>query len=288
MTETITRVGVVGCGVMGASIAEICARAGLDVRMAVRSASSQRAGLGRIIKSLDRSVRKQQTTELQRDDILAQITLTTELADLADRELVIEAAVEHGDVKAEIFTNLDKIVQAPDAILASNTSSIPVTRLGSITTRPQRVLGMHFFNPATRMPLVELVETLVADEEAVTRAERFLSTVLEKHVIRTRDRAGFVVNALLIPYILSAIRMFESGFASAMGIDRAMKLGCAHPMGPLELADLIGLDVVLGVAEALHAEFREPHYCPPPLLVRMVDSGLLGNKTGHGFHNHTG
>ncbi len=287
MTETITRVGVVGCGVMGASIAEICARAGLDVRMAVRSTSSQDAGLARITKSLDRSVRKQHTTETERADILARIVFTTELADLADRELVIEAAVEHSDVKAEIFTNLDKIVQAPDAIFASNTSSIPITRLGCITTRPGRVLGIHFFNPATRMPLVELVETLVADQEAVTRAEKFLSTVLGKQVIRTRDRAGFVVNALLIPYILSAIRMFESGFASAADIDQAMKLGCAHPMGPLELADLIGLDIILDVAEALHAEFREPHYCPPPLLVRMVDSGLFGYKTGRGFHDHT-
>lgn len=288
MTEDITRVGVVGCGVMGASIAEICARAGLDVRVAVRNAGSRDAGLARITTSLDRGVRKQQTTEAQRDDILVRIEFTTELADLADRELVIEAAIEHSDVKADIFTNLDKLVQAPDAILASNTSSIPITRLASTTTCPGRVLGMHFFNPAMRMPLVELVETLVADEAAVTRAEHFLGTILDKHVIRTRDRAGFVVNALLIPYILSAIRMFESGFASAADIDQAMKLGCAHPMGPLELADLIGLDIILGVAEALHGEFREPHHCPPPLLVRMVDSGLLGTKTDHGFHDHTG
>lgn len=287
MSDAITRVGIVGCGVMGAGIAEICARAGLDVRVAVRTAGSRDAGLARILKSLDRGVRKQQTTEVEQSEAVGRITFTTDLVDLADRQLIIEAAVEHADVKADIFAMLDKVIQAPDAILASTTSSLSITRLGGATTRPQRVLGMHFFNPATRMPLVELVESLTTDANAVGRTEQFLTTVLGKQVIRSRDRAGFVVNAMLIPYLLSAIRMFESGFASATDIDQAMKLGCAHPMGPLELADLIGLDVVLDVAEALHAEFREPHHCPPPLLVRMVEAGLLGAKTGHGFHTHS-
>lgn len=284
MSDAITRVGIVGCGVMGAGIAEICARAGVDVRVAVRTSGSRDAGLARIRKSVDRSVRKQQMTDEEREEILAQIKFTTDLVDLADREFIVETAVEHADVKCDIFATLDKVTS--DAILASNTSSIPITRLGRATTRPQRVLGTHFFNPATRMPLVELVESLTTDADAVIRTERFLTTVLGKQVVRSRDRAGFVVNALFIPYLLSAIRMFESGFASATDIDQAMKLGCAHPTGPLELADLIGLDVVLDVAEALHAEFREPHHCPPPLLVRMVEAGLLGTKVGHGFHNH--
>lgn len=287
MTDAITRVGVVGCGVMGAGIAEICARAGLDVRVAVRTTASREAGLARILKSLERSVRKQQMTEERQSSTVGRITFTTDLVDLADRGLVVEAVVEHADVKADIFATLDKAIQAPDAILASNTSSIPITSLARATTRPERVLGMHFFNPVTRMPLVELVESLVTTADATRRAEKFLNTVLDKQVVRSRDRAGFVVNALLIPYILSAIAMFESGFASAADIDKAMKLGCAHPMGPLELADLIGLDVILNVAEALHAEFRESHLRPPPLLVRMVESGFLGAKSGRGFHTHT-
>lgn len=287
MTDAISRVGIVGCGVMGAGIAEICSQAGLDVRIAVRTARSLEAGLDRITRSLDRSRKKGHLTDAERNEMLERITFTTDLVELADRELIIEAALEHVDVKTDIFAALDKIVESPGVILASNTSSIPITKLGRATRRPERVVGMHFFNPVSRMPLVELVESIRTDPQTASRADEFLTTVLGKTVVRSRDRAGFVVNAMLIPYLLSAIRMLESGFAPAADIDAAMKLGCAHPMGPLELADLIGLDVILDVAEALHAEFREPHHSPPPLLVRLVEADLLGKKAGRGFHDYS-
>lgn len=287
MTNEITRVGIVGCGTMGAGIAEICAKAGLDVQVAARNSSSVEAGLDRLTRSLGHSVRKELITQSERDAALRRVCFTTELVDLSDRELIIEAAAEHEDVKTEIFTALDKIVASPDAILASNTSSIPIMKLGRATTRAGQVIGIHFFNPVTRMALAEVVESLLTDPLTTSRVERFLTSVLGKQVVRSGDRAGFVVNALLIPYLLSAIRMFESGFAPAADIDKAMRLGCAHPMGPLELIDMIGLDIIAGVAEALHAEFREPHYSPPPLLLRMVDAGLLGRKTGRGFHDYT-
>lgn len=287
MTGEITRVGVVGCGIMGAGIAELCARAGLDVRVAARTSSSIDAGRGRLRRSLDHGVRKELITATERDDALRRVSFTTELIDLADRELIIEAVAENEDIKTEIFMALDKIIESPDAILATNTSSIPIIKLGRATTRAGQVIGIHFFNPVTRMPLAEVVESLLTDSSTTSRVEQFLSGVLGKKVVRSRDRAGFVVNVLLIPYLLSAIRMLESGFAPAADIDKAMRLGCAHPMGPLELVDMIGLDVIVGVAEALHAEFREPHYSPPPLLLRMVDAGLLGKKTGRGFHDYT-
>lgn len=287
MTDDITRVGVVGCGVMGAGIAELCARAGLDVRVAARTSGSIDAGQRRLSKSLDHGVRKELITAAERDDALRRVSFTTELIDLADRELIIEAVAENEDVKTEVFMTLDKIIESPDAILATNTSSIPIMKLGRATTRAGQVIGIHFFNPVTRMPLAEVVESLLTDSGTTSRVEQFLAGVLGKQVVRSRDRAGFVVNVLLIPYLLSAIRMLESGFAPAADIDKAMRLGCAHPMGPLELVDMIGLDVIVGVAEALHAEFREPHYSPPPVLLRMVDAALLGKKTGRGFHDYT-
>lgn len=286
MTGQIGRVGVVGCGVMGAGLAEICARAGLEVRVTARTAGSIEAGQRRLNKSLDHGVRKGLIMPDEREAALQRISFTTALVDLADRDLIIEAAVEHENVKTEIFTALDKIVESPDAILASNTSSIPIMKLGRATNRGGRVIGIHFFNPVTRMSLAEVVVSLLTDPDTTLRVEQFLTTVLGKQVVRSRDRAGFVVNAMLVPYLLSAIRMLESGFASATDIDKGMRLGCAHPMGPLALVDMIGLDIIAGVAEALHAEFREPHYSPPPLLLRMVDAGLLGKKTGRGFHDY--
>ncbi|MGH3914315.1 MAG: 3-hydroxybutyryl-CoA dehydrogenase [Pseudonocardiaceae bacterium] len=285
MTD-ISRVGVVGCGLMGSGIAEVCARAGLDVLVAECDADALAAGRVRVRASLDRGVRHQKLTDADRDATLQRLHFTTELADFADRDLVIEAAVENEQVKVDIFGQLDKIVENPEALLASNTSSIPIMKIGIATTRPEQVIGIHFFNPAPVMKLVELVPSLLTSELTEARAEAFATGTLGKCVVRSQDRAGFVVNALLIPYLLSAIRMFESGFASAEDIDNGMVFGCAHPMGPLRLTDLIGLDTTQSVAESLYQEFKEPLYSPPPLLLRMVDAGLLGKKTGRGFYSY--
>jgi 3-hydroxybutyryl-CoA dehydrogenase len=205
---------------------------------------------------------------------------------LADRELVIEAVVEDEAAKVGVFEMVDKIVLSGDAVLASNTSSIPIMKLAMATQRPESVVGLHFFNPVPVLKLVELVPSLLTSEATIDRSERFAIDVMGKQVIRSQDRAGFVVNALLIPYLLSAIRMLESGFATAEDIDAGMVEGCAHPMGPLHLTDLIGLDTTMAVAESLYEEFKEPLYAPPPLLSRMVDAGLLGRKTGRGFYDY--
>ncbi|MGQ0777243.1 MAG: 3-hydroxybutyryl-CoA dehydrogenase [Pseudonocardiales bacterium] len=282
----ISRVGVVGCGLMGSGIAEVCARAGLDVIVAERDDDALAAGRARILASLDRGLRHHKLTDAERDATLQRLRFTTELADFADRDLVIEAAVEDEQVKVDIFRQLDKIVENPEALLASNTSSIPIMKIGIATARPEHVIGIHFFNPAPVMKLVELVPSLLTSTRTEARAEAFATGVLGKSVVRSKDRAGFVVNALLIPYLLSAIRMFESGFASSEDIDNGMVLGCAHPMGPLRLTDLIGLDTTKSVAESLYHEFKEPLYSPPPLLLRMVDAGLLGKKVGRGFYSY--
>lgn len=285
MTD-ISRVGVVGCGLMGSGIAEVCARADLDVVVAERDADALAAGRARVRASLDRGVHHQKLTDADRNMTLQRLRFTTELADFADRDLVIEAAVENEQAKVDIFGQLDKIVENPEALLASNTSSIPIMKIGIATARPEQVIGIHFFNPAPVMKLVELVSSLLTSELTEARAEAFATEVLGKCVVRSQDRAGFVVNALLIPYLLSAIRMFESGFASAEDIDNGMVFGCAHPMGPLRLTDLIGLDTTRSVAESLYHEFKEPLYSPPPLLLRMVDAGLLGKKAGRGFYSY--
>lgn len=190
--------------------------------------------------------------------------------------------------KLAIFEMLDRVLEADDAILASNTSSIPIMKLAMATKRPAHVIGIHFFNPVPVLPLVELVTSLLTSDEVASRADRFVTTQLDKRVIRSQDRAGFIVNALLIPYILSAVRMLESGFATAQDIDTGMVNGCAHPMGPLALADLIGLDTTVAVADSLYQEFKEPLYAPPPLLARMVEAGLLGRKSGRGFYDYPG
>jgi len=287
MTSTdIQRIGVVGCGLMGSGIAEVCARAGLDVIVREVNAAAAEAGQQRITASLDRGARSGKLSEDERDAALAHLSFTTDLADLADRQMVIEAVVEDEALKTEVFRVLDKVVTDPSAILASNTSSIPVMKLGIATQRPEQVLGVHFFNPVPVLRLVELVTSLLTSPDTVQRSEAFASEVLHKKVIRSQDRAGFIVNALLIPYILSAIRMMESGFATAPDIDTGMVEGCNHPMGPLRLADLIGLDTTLAVADSLYAEFKEPLYAPPPLLSRMVESGLLGRKAGRGFYDY--
>jgi 3-hydroxybutyryl-CoA dehydrogenase len=286
MSSDIQRVGVVGCGLMGSGIAEVCSRAGLDVVVREINAGAAEAGQKRLTNSLDRGVRSGKLTEAERDAALARLTFTTDLGDLADRQLVIEAVIEDEALKTEVFTILDKVVTDEHAILASNTSSIPVMKLGIATQRPENVVGVHFFNPVPVLRLVELVTSLLTSPETAGRAEAFATDVLHKKVIRSQDRAGFVVNALLIPYILSAIRMMESGFATAADIDTGMVEGCNHPMGPLHLADLIGLDTTLAVADSLYAEFKEPLYASPPLLSRMVEAGLLGRKAGRGFYDY--
>jgi 3-hydroxybutyryl-CoA dehydrogenase len=280
----VNRIGVVGCGLMGAGIAEVCARAGRDVVVAESSPAAAEAGRSRLAASLARA--EQRGKIASADEVLARITVVDDIDALADRELVIEAIVEDESTKTELFAKLDRIVTSPDAILASNTSSIPIMKLAVATERPSHVLGVHFFNPVPVLSLVELVPSLLTSEETTERARAFVEGGLGKHAIDCQDRAGFVVNALLIPFVLSAIRMLESGFATAEDIDQGLVRGAAHPQGPLALADLIGLDTTKAVAESLYEEFKEPLYAPPPLLARMVDAGLLGRKTGRGFYTY--
>ncbi|WP_460396406.1 3-hydroxybutyryl-CoA dehydrogenase [Actinophytocola sediminis] len=284
----IERVGVVGCGLMGSGIAEVCARAGLDVVVNEVARDALAAGQARIEKSLARAVRNGKLDDDGRASALGRIRFTTDLGEFADRQLVVEAVAESEQLKTDVFTSLDKAVADPAAIFASNTSSIPIMKLGMATSRPQQVIGIHFFNPVPVLKLVELVPSLLTDDATRERAESFVETKLGKEVIRSQDRAGFVVNALLVPYLLSAIRMLESGFASAADIDTGMQQGCAHPMGPLALTDLIGLDTTKAIAESMYAEFKEPLYSPPPLLLRMVDAGLLGKKSSRGFYDYGG
>ena len=286
VSGTIQRVGVVGCGLMGSGIAEVCARAGLDVVVREIDEATAELGRARLVKSLDRGLNAGKLDEHARDEALARLSFTTDLADFADRELVVEAVVEDEASKVSIFRELDRHVASESAVLASNTSSIPIMKLGTATARPEQVIGIHFFNPVPVLPLVELVASLMTSVDTADTAGQFATEVLNKHVIRSQDRAGFVVNALLIPYLLSAIRMMESGFATAEDIDAGMVHGCAHPMGPLALTDLIGLDTTMAVAESMYTEFKEPLYAPPPLLSRMVEAGLLGRKTGRGFFNY--
>ncbi|MBR7192405.1 3-hydroxybutyryl-CoA dehydrogenase [Gordonia hongkongensis] len=284
--QKISRVGVVGAGQMGAGIAEVCARAHADVLVYEHSRELVVAGRARILRSLDRGVSSGKLTERERDQASMRLRFTTDLGDFADRHLVCEAVVEDEVVKTEIFAQLDKVVTDPGAILASNTSSIPIMKLGMATQNTARVIGMHFFNPVPVLPLVELVTTLTTAPEIVERAEAFAHDVLGKQVVRSADRSGFVVNALLVPYLLSSIRMVESGVATVDDIDKAMVLGCAHPMGPLKLADLVGLDTIKAIADRMYEEFKEPLYAPPPLLLRMVEAGRLGKKADHGFYRY--
>jgi 3-hydroxybutyryl-CoA dehydrogenase len=271
---------------MGSGIAEVSARAGLDVIVAEVNVDAAAAAQGRIASSLARGVKSGKLSESDREAALARIRFTTDIGEFADRQFVVEAVAENEQIKTDVFTALDKVVKDEDAIFASNTSSIPIMKLGMATNRPEQVIGVHFFNPVPVLKLVEIVPSLLTGATTQVRAEAFVRATLHKEVIRSQDRAGFVVNALLIPYLLSSIRMLESGLASADDIDNGMVLGCAHPMGPLRLTDLIGLDTTKAIAESMYDEFKEPLYSPPPLLLRMVDAGLLGKKSGRGFHNY--
>ncbi len=282
----ITDVGVVGFGLMGTGIAEVCARNGLKVVIVEENRAQAETGRTRLEASLKRSESRGRLIGETAEQVLQRITVAADLDALASHEFVIEAITEDETAKIDLFRRLDHIVQTPEAILASNTSSIPIMKLGVVTGRASQVLGIHFFNPVPVLPLVELVPSLLTSDSTLRRAQAFVRDQLGKTTIGCQDRAGFVVNALLIPFVLSAIRMLESGFATAEDIDQGLVLGAAHPQGPLALADLIGLDTTKAVAESLYGEFKEPLYAPPPLLARMVDAGLLGRKTGRGFYTY--
>jgi 3-hydroxybutyryl-CoA dehydrogenase len=277
---------VIGAGQMGAGIAEVSARAGVDVLVFETTDALVTAGRNRITKSLERGVSVGKVTDREKSAALGKLSFTTSLADFADRQLVIEAIIEDVAIKAKVFAELDKVITDPDAVLASNTSSIPIMKIGAATQNPGRVLGLHFFNPVPVLPLVELVSTLVTSDSAIARTEQFASDVLGKQVVRCSDRSGFVVNALLVPYLLSAIRMVEAGFATVEDVDKAVVAGLSHPMGPLRLSDLIGLDTMKLIADAMFDELKDAHYAPPPLLLRMVEAGQLGKKSGQGFYKY--
>jgi len=277
----------VGSGIMGAGIAEVAARSGCDVVVREVTAELADAGRARIAASLERAVTRGKLAPADRDATLARIRATTSLDDLADRDLVIEAVVEDEPTKTALYRELSAIVR-PDCVLASNTSSIPISRLAAASQGPERVLGMHFFNPVPVLPLVELVPSLRTGQSTVDTARAFAEHRLGKKTVLCKDRAGFVVNALLVPYLLAAIRMVEAGVATAEDVDTAMVAGANHPMGPLALTDLIGLDTTAAVAVSMYEEFKEPLYAAPPLLLRMVEAGLLGRKSGQGFFSYGG
>lgn len=285
---SIERVGVVGCGQMGAGITEICALAGLDVVVVSSSQESAKNGRIRVERALARAVVRSRVTADEAAQAMDRIAFETEFDVLADRHLVVETVVEDEPTKLRVFREVDRALaanpRAGDTLIASNTSAIPIARLARATSRPEQVLGTHFFHPVPAMPLVEVTGSLLTAEQTCARAAEFLRQRLGKTVIRTPDRAGFVVNVLLVPYLMAAMRMLERGVASAADIDTAMVAGCGHPMGPLALADMIGLDTLMSVADGLYAEFQEPQHAVPPLLRRMVEAGWLGRKSGRGFH----
>ena len=271
---------------MGSGIAEVCARSGVDVTVVEADDERAERTQASIGKSLDRGVRAGKLEQSARDEAMDRLAFTTSLEDVEGSDAAIEAIVEDETAKRDLFKRLDELL--PDAqFLASNTSSVPIMKLGAGTRQPHRVLGLHFFNPVPVLPLVEIVTSIMTTPDTVETAREFAEGRLGKQAINSQDRAGFVVNALLIPYLLSSIRMYESGFASKEDIDQGMVLGCAHPMGPLALCDLIGLDTLLAVSESLYEEFRDPASVAPALLNRMVEAGLLGRKTGRGFYDYS-
>ncbi|HSJ51944.1 MAG TPA: 3-hydroxybutyryl-CoA dehydrogenase [Actinomycetota bacterium] len=282
--EDVRSVGVVGCGLMGSGIVEVAARAGQHVTYLEADDELVESGRHRVETSTLRAVEREKLVPRQREELLERVRGTTNVGDLADVDLVIEAATEDRDTKLELFRRLDEITR-PDVVLASNTSSIPIADLGAATKRPELVIGLHFFNPVPVMGLVEIVKAITTSDETVEVARSYCVT-LGKTTVLSRDRAGFIVNTLLIPYLNDAIRMLEDGFATREDVDTAIHLGLNHPMGPLRLADLIGLDTCLQIAEVLYDEFRDPRFAPPPLLRRMVTAGRLGRKTGRGFYDY--
>ena len=269
---------------MGSGIAEVTARSGLSA--IVREPSEELLGQARdrVVRSTTAAVARGKLSEVERDQVLERISYVTELAALADCQVVVEAVPEKPELKREVFVELDRVC-SPTTVLASNTSSIPIAELAGVTQRPERVLGLHFFSPVPVMQLLELVRALRTSDETVATGKA-VGEALGKQVIQTKDRAGFIVNMLLIPYLVAAIRMYEEGFANREDIDAGMRLGCAHPMGPLQLTDFIGLDVIYEVCNSLFDEFKESAYAPPPLLKRMLAAGMLGRKSGQGFYRY--
>lgn len=282
---TITNVGVVGCGLMGSGIVQVAAQAGCQVLFVEADDELVKRGLGRLHETLEGLVSKGKLDAKARDAIQARVAGTTRLEDLKSCDLVIEAMTENQPLKNETFAKLDRICP-PSTILASNTSSCNVTAMAAATRRPGLVLGLHFFNPVPLMKLVEVVRTILTDDPAVQTAIEWVRA-LGKTPVQTKDSTAFIVNRLLVPYLLDAVRVYESGLASLEDIDAAMKLGCGYPMGPFTLLDLVGLDTTMYVAEVMFEEFRESRYAPPPLLKRMVIAGQLGRKTGKGFYRYT-
>ena len=280
----VREIGVVGAGFMGSGIAESAARAGLRVRMYEPAAGPLEQSRTRIAQSVERAVRGGKMDAEQAQDLQERISFSSELHSLHGSELVIEAIVEDLEIKRDVFRRLDDALD--DAvILASNTSSIPIAGLAAATHRPSRVVGLHFFSPVPVMKLVEIVMALDTADETIEKAEAFVQQI-GKRPIRTKDRSGFIVNMLLVPYLMAAVRMYEDGFATREDIDEGMKLGAGHPMGPLQLCDFIGLDVLYAVCDSLYEEFKRAEYAPPPLMKRMVASGHLGRKTGRGFYEY--
>jgi 3-hydroxybutyryl-CoA dehydrogenase len=280
----VKKVGICGSGIMGSGLAEVAAKAGYTVVVRSRSAATAQAMITTIEKGLDKQVQREKITADDKAAILGRLSATDKIADLADCDLVIESVVEDLAVKKALFAELDKAVK-PDAILATNTSTLPVVEMAMATGRPDKVCGIHFFNPATAMPLVEVVRPITASDETINAANAFTSQC-GKSGVQVKDRAGFIVNALLFPYLNNAIRIWETGTASMEDIDTAMKGGCNFPMGPFALLDLVGLDTSLAILEALYAEFADPNYAAVPTLRRLVAAGKLGRKSGEGFYTY--
>lgn len=284
MSATVSRIAVVGAGFMGSGIAESAASAGIDVTVYEPEAPPLDRSRQRLSQSVDRAVSRGKLTRDDADALIGRIAYTSELEDLNGVDAVLEAVTEDPRVKGELFQRLD--AELPEArFLASNTSSIPIAELAAWTQRPERVIGLHFFSPVPVMKLVEVVVALDTAEATVSTAEAFAAGI-GKQPIRTKDRSGFIVNMLLVPYLMAAVRMYEDGFASREDIDQGMRLGCGHPMGPLTLCDFIGLDVLYAICDSLYEEFKRPEYAPTPLLKRMVVSGHHGRKTGQGFYEY--
>jgi len=282
----IKNVGVIGCGLMGAGIVQVTAQAGYSVLFVEANDELVKRGLERLRQTLEGLVGKGKLDAKAKDDTLGRIAGTTRLEDLKSSDLVVEAMTENQALKNETFAKLDRIC-APHAILATNTSSCNVTAMAAATKRPGKVVGMHFFNPVPLMKLVEVVRTILTDDAVAKDATEWVRAV-GKVPVQAKDATAFIVNRLLVPYLLDAIRVYEGGLASLEDIDQAMKLGCGYPMGPFTLLDLVGLDTTMYVAEVMFEEFREPRYAPPPLLKRMVMAGQLGRKTGKGFYTYDG
>ncbi|MEX2457382.1 MAG: 3-hydroxybutyryl-CoA dehydrogenase [Actinomycetota bacterium] len=282
--DDVKTVGVLGCGIMGSGIVEVLAKAGSDVIYLERDDARVERGQGAIEKSLQKAVTKGKLDESARDELRGRFKGTTNLDDLAGVDLVIEAVTEDLPTKVDLFSRLDELTK-PEVILASNTSSLPLVQMATATKRPDKVIGMHFFNPPPVMKLLELVKALTTSDETVEFAKGF-GEKLGKTTVLAKDRAGFIVNLLLTSYLNAAVKMYEEGFASKEDIDTAIKLGLGHPMGPLELLDLIGIDTMLSVGEVLYDEFKSQEFAPPPLARRMVQAGYLGRKTGKGFYDY--